>query len=104
MSRILRSRRPIPILVMHDKFFEVIEEINDWMNKLDQVIYDFTYTYPKPDLKILDQFNRIEYILLILDGLKITDKEIYDFHNQGKHCICRCNYIADEILKLRRSN
>src|SRR3989337_1031075 len=97
MRKIKPSRKPIPIRLMHDGFFEVIDEINTWTKKLDQIVYIFTHTYPKPDLKILNQFTRVELILVTLDSLKATDREIYDYEDQGKHCICRCNYILDEI-------
>lgn len=97
------SRTPIPILLMHDRFFDIIEEINTWVQKLDQLIYDFTYKYPKPSLKELLIFNRIITIMTMLDELKIHSRNEYNFYDQGKHCICRCNYILNEVEKLKLS-
>ena len=94
------SRNPIPILIMHDDFFDIIEEINHWWLRMDQIVHDFTYSYPKPSKSALLPFNRLITILTRLDKLKITDREAYDFNHQGRHCVCRCNDILSAIEQL----
>ncbi len=85
---------------MHDAFSDIIEEINSWWLRMDTVVHEFIYSYHKPDRSVLLPFNRLITILTILDGLKITDREAYDFKEQGRHCVCRCNDILAYIEKL----